>query len=387
MPRETGRFFALSKLPETAYGVGVAPASAPKNYEQIAKEGYKLAKYGVTPVTNEGFSTGSDYADQSRPSVHDVTQDFSERATSQSIGRRLLDAFGDYTVSQVAAGVFLHTFKPLKPQSEADLPSRTYVEKVSEPALDIDIIHDLMYPGFKCNTFSLNSPTSPQENGAYLMSAASYVGSGKQLGSAVAVQTGSGVNFEKAPSHVVMDRDKAENYFQSTAGVIRLFPNANLGGAVVLPGCDFRGFNINHNNNLLTEQGYQGCAKFQDQNDPESGSVRGDLRKGKSQTDIGFMALVSKSLAQSFNPMQRLRKQSIFSADLTWKGGLIANVAGVDYFHQLVCEMNKLTINDFDYDATDTLDMYSIKAATLAAGSVQPFAFKLQNNVPSYLTL
>lgn len=389
MPRETGRFFGLSLLPETAYGVVLGATSAPKNYEQIAKEGYKLAKYTVTPVTDDGFSTGGDYPTRSAPSVHDVTQDFSERSSPQSIGRRLLDAFGDYSVIPINAlgGIYLHTFRPLRPQSDADLVSRTYVEKVSEPFLDADIIHDLIYPGFKCSTFALNSPASPKENGGFLMSASAYMGSGKQLGSAVTPGTGSGIYFEKAPSHVLMDRDKGESFFQSTSGVIRLFPEGNLGGAVVLPGCDFRGLDFSHDNNLLADQGYQGCGKFQDQSDRASGSVRGNLPKGRSQTEIGFTTLVSKGLAQGFNPLRRYRQQSTFSADLTWTGKLIGNFNAVDYYHYLTLEMNKLTIAEFDYDATDTLDMFSIKAATLAAGSAQPFAFKLQNNVPSYLTL
>lgn len=387
MPRETGRYFGLSLLQESSYGVPIVPATAPKNFEQIAKEGYPLAKYTPTPVTNDGFATGTDYATKSAVSKHDVTQDFRIRSTSQELGRRLLDAFGDYSVVLVAAGVYLHTFKPLKPQSEADLGSRTYVEKTTEPALDTDIIHDVLYPGMKCNSLALESPASPDENGAYLMCNTSYIGSGKQLGSPVAAQTGSNVNFEKAPSHVVLDADKAENFFLATTGQLKLYPNANQGGTVQDVGCDFRGFTLNHLNNLLEAQGYQGCGKYQVQTNPNSGAVRGSLPKGKAQTDISFMALVSKAFAQIFNPFKRFREQSVFSAELAWLGALIANVAGTDYFHFLKVKMNKLTINDVTYDATDTLDMYSISANTLAAGSVQPFEIQLQNNIPSYLTL
>ena len=382
MSRQEGSLFALSLVPQTDYNTPLAPSSAPKNYEQISKVGYDKAKFTTSPVTNEGMSTGTAYPTKSFPSVHDVEQSFEERATFENIGRRLLALLGGYTVSTVAPGVFKHAFAPLNPLLLVDLPSYSYVEKIGEPVLDTDIIHDLLYPGFKCESGTIANPSSA-ENGAFLMATTQWRGSGKQLGSPVASGTGSGINFLKTAVHVEDDATRTENYLKSTSGIVGLFPSASFGGTVQVLGCDFRGFNFSHNNNFLSGQGYQGCGKFQIEGNADSGAVRGSLPIGKPSTDISFSALIAKTIAQDFNPLKRLRAQDTFSLRLDWAGALIAGAV----FRSLTFKAPKLTVKDVGMSADDTLDKYDISAATLAAGNVLPFSWELVNNIPNYTTL
>ena len=385
MSRETGHIFGLGLIPEAVYGTPLAPSGTPKNYEQIEKEGYELANYTSTPVTNAGYSTGGDYPTKAKVSTHDVEFSFSnERMTFQNIGRRLLAAFGGYSVvpNSPVAGTYTHTFTPLSPQVETELPSFSYVEKIGEPALDADIIHDIAYPGAKIETFNLSNPAS-LDNGAFLLGSSSWRGSGKQLGSAGTIQTGSGVNFYKTTIHAITEDLKAENFPSTSSAVVNLYPNVSQGGTAVPLACDFRGFNFNHNNNLLTGQGYMGCAVLQDLTDPDSGFVRGKLPKGVSTTDLSLMFLVTKALSQGFNPMNRFRKQTVFSLRLTWTGGIITGATP----YSLVFNANKLTTRELSIGSEDSLDTYSVTAETLTPGVSQPYSVVLVNNVPSYLTL
>lgn len=383
MSREEGRLFALSMIPETSYGVPLTPTSSPKNYEQVVKTGYDVANYTTTPVTNEGMSTGTAYPTKSYPSVHDVDQSTEERAAFETLGRRLLALFGGYAVETVATGIYKHTFAPINPITNLDLPSYTYVEKLGEPVLDADIVHDLMYPGFKAESGSINNPSNA-DNGAFLLSSISWRGSGKQLGSAVTSGTGSGVNFKKTSVHVVDDATKTENFLKSTSGVFSLYPSSSYGGTVQTLGCDFRGFNLQHNNNLQTNQGYQGCGTFQTAGETNSGAVRGKLPIGKPTTELTFMALVSKGVAQDFNPLNKLRTQGKFSINLAWTGGIITGVTS----RSLTFKAPNLTARNVVIGSDEVNDLYTITAETLAPGAgAQPYSFELINDVPSYLTL
>lgn len=380
--REEGSLFALSMVPETAYGVPLAPTNSPKNYEQIAKVGFDKARFTTTPVTNAGLSTGTGYPTKSSVSVHDVEQSMEERATYEAIGRRLLALLGGYSVSSLGGGAYKHIFTPLNPLGTVDLPSYTYVEKLGEPALDADILHDVMYPGMKAESGTISNP-SDATNGAFLMTNLSWRGSGKQLGSPVTAATGSGVNFIKSPSHVVLDDAKTEHFLKTTAAAFALYPNVSYGGTVQNILCDFRGFNLSHNNNLQSNQGYQGCGKFQVDGDAESGAVRGSLPVGTPTTELTFMALVAKAIAQDFNPFNRLRKQDIFSLQLSWLGSLIS---GLNYY-SLTFKAPKLTAKDVSIDSDEVNNKFNISAETLAAGSTLPFSFELVNATATYLTV
>lgn len=386
MPRESSHLFGLSLIPESAYGTFLTPAGSPKNYEQIEKEGKGgLANYTSTPVNNAEYSTGKDYATKARPNAHDVTFSFeNERMTFENIGRRLLAAFGGYSVQAdtPVTGVHTHTFTPLDPQSTTELASFSYVEKIGEPALDADIIHDAGYPGAKIETFNLNNPAGV-DNGAFLLGTSNWRGSGKQLGSPATIQTSAGVNFYRTTIHAVTEDLKSEHFPSSAAAAVELYPQESFGGTKTTLACDFRGFSFNHNNNLQLNQGYMGCAVLQDTTDPDSGFCRGSLPKGVPTTDISLMFLVTKAISQGFNPWNRLRKQSQFSLKLIWTGGIITGATN----YSLTFRANKLTAREVSVDAEDALDKYNVAAETLAPGSSQPYSFVLVNDIPSYLTV
>lgn len=384
MSRETGRIFAISKIPQTDYDTFLAPAGSPKNYEQIAKQGYDFANFTTNPVTNEGFTTATAFPTKSSIQAHDVTQSLTERMTSQAIGRRLLAMLGGYSVQADTPeiGAYTHTFTPLDPQIENDLVSYTYVEKIGEPALAADIVHDLMFPSMKVESGQLNSP-STIDNGAFLEMVTAWRGSGKMLGSGITKQTGSGVNFYNTTEHVELDEAKAEEFFKRTSAVLSLFDEDNYAGTNFLPECDFRGLNFSHNNNLLVNQGYQGCNKLQVAADYGSGAVRGSLPIGNQASELSFMLLVKKAFAQDFNPYLKHREQTVFSLKLNWYGDLFVGATQ----HQLTFNAPRITANNVVIDSDDTLDRFNIDCNTLAAGQVQPYSFVLVNNVPSYLSL
>lgn len=381
MPQTSLHQFALSLIPQTNYVTPLVPnpPNAPKNYEQVIREGYGLTELLKTVATNAGQSTGTANPTESEIDKFDFPFSIpNERMTAQKLGRRLTAAMGLPVTTPVAgsSGAFRHIWKPLNPQLEGVLPVYTYVEKSDEPADSADITHDTMYPSASIETLNFSSGSQ----NAYLLGNSSWRGSGKAIDPS-AVKFGAGGN-------VRLSAEMNESSIKSAQAIVSLFQEPAFGTTFPAsnPGCGFRNVQIVYGTGLDAGSGY-GCPKFQNQSDPNSGAVRGEIGYGNPTIELNFSLIKTRAFAQAFNPRDKFRKDAKFSALFDYVGGAIPGVTGTPINFEAKFKYPKLTISSIAFADENGKDSYDIKTLPISLGNEFAFEVEVVNNVASYAIL
>lgn len=169
--------YAISRVPQPDYRTPVAPTSSPKNYDKVLRTNRTPAELTPGVTDNSAYTTGTAQATEREVSNFDIAPVFeNERMNVETLGRRAFAAFGDYSVEALGGGVFKHTFTTLDIFNVNALPTFTIIEKLGEPALAADDIHNKKIPSNTVESFTLSSGDDP-----YVVATTNWRGSGKRI--------------------------------------------------------------------------------------------------------------------------------------------------------------------------------------------------------------
>ena len=366
--QDTQSIFAFGPI-QTDYNTEVAASSSPKNYRQYAKEGFDHAKFTSENVTNEGYATGSPYGTKATKGKQDVTFGGTVRATFEELGRQAVDSFGDTgTPTTLATGVYKQKFQLLNPHKSSVLPCRPLVEKINEDAVSANNPVKNKYPSMTVSDITFMSGDKPD-----LQIQTNWRGSGKKI-------TPSGIIFYGVGSHVKLDDELSEHFVKRTAGKLTLYPQAAKGGTAYQTDCAFRDMMIKITEGLNENIGYDGCGKYQDQNDPNSGSVRGQMPVGKQKAEVEYTLLLTPEVVANFNPEDKLIKGTEFSMEFIYLGTLI----DATYNHKATFSVNKAIIKDVDFTMVDNVRAVKITTELLSVGDTMPVDLEIVSGIANF---
>lgn len=364
MSKDSANIFALSAVPQADYNTALAGSTSPKKHRQVEKTDRVFAKYSAPASDNRGYSTGTPYPTRRTLESHDVTHQFTEDLSSQLLGERAYAAMGVVdSVETVTGEVWTHTFEMLNPQDAAQLPAYGYAEKAAESASRPNA-HDVRYDSFVMAQWSVQG-----QGRSILQSVSQWQGSGKRV-------SPSAIQFFDTGSQVILLEDMVQNYFRNTQAALKLYPQKDLGGTVFNVNCDFRDFEFSINNNLLLDAGYLGCAKYQNQSDPESGAVRGKCEIGDPTVQFNFTMIMN----DAYDAYDKMKTMQSISAQLDYVGSVIS---GSDT-HKASFILNHANIVDIDHSPVDGENALRITTEPLALGQIMPVSLVVVNDVASY---
>ena len=362
----SANLFLLSAIPQDDYNTLLAPSDVTKVHRQIDKDNINYAKYSVITNDNRGHSTGTPHPTRKNIESHDVSIQLSEDCSSQLLGERAKAGFGKVTTSIITANeTFQHLFEMLNPHESSQLPAYDYAEKAGESASKPNA-HSVRYPSLVCGNWSCKG-----EGKSILQLSTQWMGSGKRIPPAPH-------DFFGAGSEVILLKDMVHNYFRNTAATVNLYPEKELGGSAFTLGCDFRDLEVSINNNLAADDGYQGCAKFQDDADPESGAVRGKLEIGTPSVQLSFTMIQN----DGYDAYDKMQKMASISASFKYEGKVIES--NNKHFAEFL--LNHGNISDIDHTPVEGKNGLRITTEPLALGQVMPISLLVQNDVSSYAT-
>lgn len=375
---ESQGVFGIS-VPQADFNTGITPSSVTPNIRQIISDGFITpANYTSANVTNQGEATGSAYGTNATKGRADVDGSFSERLTFQALGFHAFRSFGVYAaVVTLAAGVYKHTFLLLNPHTNRVLPASTIVEILNEAAVSSNDIHRYKYRGGTYESLEITTPHNAQKPN--LMANVAWRGSGKRES---APKTN--IQFFGAGKHV--KAPSAENYIKETVGVMNLYSGVGKGGTTYATNCDFYGLTASINENLNTEIGYTGCAKYQDDTNPNSAAVRGEMPATEQTCGVVFTMKHTPELKNNFN-FEVARENGdqtsgLLSADWTFKGDPIDGT----YFHQAIISLNAFRVESLSYPTIDSVRGLEVTTAPQAINNVMPLTLEIITNVADFST-
>lgn len=379
-PFEAQSIFALGPH-QTNYQTPVAPSASPKNYRWIEKNGYEKAGITFGKSDNAGWSTGSPRATRQRNNRDETVFSATEILTYQLAGIRLYDAFGVAATPEVVvtSEVWKHIFSLLDIFTTSQLPSRPLHQKIGEPALNSNRVHDRNMPSMVYETLRITDQTDQAD----LQIESAWRGSGQ-----VTEDLGNNpyVYFYGGSKHVwhYDDIDDAHKVpINRRAGVITIYPQVDFGGTPITTTCLGRGFSINLNENLNVDAGYEGCAKFQD-DDPEKGAIAGAMTSGGQTVEAEVNLVADSAIIQALEPLERAKTSDEFSATIRFEGPEIG-VTGE--MHDLIFKMNKISIATLgDPAVTGNQQGIALGLKLLDSNGVPPLTAELITNVASFAT-
>jgi hypothetical protein len=303
-----------------------------------------------------------------------------EILTYQLAGIRLYDAFGvAATPTVVAVGaVWKHVFSLLDAHTTAQLPSRPLHQKIGEPALNTNRVHDRNFPSMVYEALRITDETDQAD----LQIESTWRGSGQ-----VTEDLGNNpyVKFYGTGRHVWHYDDIADEHkvpINRRSAVVTIYPQKDFGGTPIATVCLTRGFGIDLNENLQVDAGYEGCALFQD-GDPELGAIAGSMPSG-GQTVTATLNLVADSaIVQALEPLKKAKSSDEFSVTIDFEGPEISG----GHNHDLLFKMNKVAIDSLgDPTVTGGQQGVALGLKLLASGNVMPLTAELTTNVASFAT-
>lgn len=362
--------------PQSDYNTGVTPATTPANFRQeVAASFITVPDFQSPNVGNAGEATGSPYSTKNNKGRDDASGSFDINLSFQELGFWAYRAFGDYSVTLTATGVYTHVFKLLNPQIARVLPVWELAVKLNEAALSSNEIYNYKFRSGEVETFQVSTPHDAEK--PYLRANIAWHGSGKR--------SAGDVKFYGSGKHVIGTGSGEFGTEQRIPenGTMNIYSDVSGGGTAYALGCDFYDFNATINENLNTEIGYM-CAKFQTDGNPATGQIRGQMPVTEQQVNVEFQACMTPAILAAAN-FEALRTAGTpISADWKFLGGLIANVASVDYFNQALFKLNKFTIGAIDYPTINSVRGIHIVTQPEAISSVMPFELHLQSAVPDF---
>ena len=131
---------------QTNFQTEIEPSSSPKNYRPLIKDGYAKAKFVSGSIDNAGQSTGSSLPDKTYKDRDETTFQADEQLTFERLGMLAFDTFGVVNTTPIVVATvtvaYKHIFTLLDPQVAAVLPSRPLAQKIGEPTVAANVIHD-----------------------------------------------------------------------------------------------------------------------------------------------------------------------------------------------------------------------------------------------------
>jgi len=366
-----------ASIPQSDYNTGVTPSSVTPNFRLIVADSYIEPPDAQSPnVGNQGEATGSPYSTKNNKGRDDVSGSFGINLSFEELGFWAYRSFGVYSVVLVATGVYKHTFKLLNPQVARELPAWMMAAKLNEAALSSNEMFNYKYRGCKVETAEFMTPHSAEK--PYLKGNISWHGSGKE-------EAGD-VQFFGVGKHVKGTGSGEQNEPRIPEnGTMHLYSQEAKGGTDYALGCDFYDFKATITENLNLDIGYQ-CAKFQTENDPNTGQIRGQMPVTEQAAAVEFSASLTPELkaAADFKALQK--SGAALSADWTFAGGVFANVASVDYSRYAKFSLNKFTIGGLSYPTINSVRGIAITTQPEAIGAVMPLELEIVSPVPTFAT-
>jgi len=159
-----------------------------------------------------------------------------------------------------------------------------------------------------------------------------------------------------------------------------LYSQISKGGTASAMGCDFRDVSIKIDEGLNTEVGYNGCGKFQDQTNPNSGAVRGQMPVTKQMASVEFTVLFSPEVLANFNPEDKLDVGTEFSTSFVYTGPLFDETNN----HKATFDINRAVIETLSFPIVDGVRAVRVTTKLLAVGDTMPLSLTLDTNVANF---
>lgn len=378
-PFEAQSIFAFGPH-QTNYQTPVAPSASPKNYRWITKEGYEKAGTVFGKTDNSGYSTGSVRATEQWNNRDETTFAAKEMLTYQLLGIRAYDAFGVAATPTVvvASEVWLHTFSLLDVFTTSQLPSRPLHQKIAEPS-NANQVHDRNMPSMVYDTFQITD----QDQAANLILNSTWRGSGKIVET---LNSTPYVIFYGGSRHVWQESDIAAEHkipINRRAAVVRIYPQVDFGGSVIATTCLTRGFEININENLLVDAGYEGCALFQD-DDPEKGAIAGSMPSGGQDVTANLNLVADSAIIQALQPLEKAKTSDKFSIQIEFDG---PEIGSTGENHNALFKLNNVSLESLsDPAVVGGQQGVALGLKLLDSANALPLTLELQTNVASFAT-
>ena len=347
----TQRRFAISKLPETAYGV---PYTDDADFVDFVCKDKTFADDAPSVADNKEYSTGYRQATEQWIVAHELTKTYEFDVCSEIIGRLLLAAFGAVVSTQPdsvgAPTVWKHVFTIQDLTVSRQLPSFTGVEQL-KPAIDRRLVGLVM-----------EALTLKGEGSQRLQGSANFRGSGKLV----------------SPSGVDIDPATGLNYFYESQVTFKLDDGVSVNNFANAPN-RLNSWQFGIANQLLADDGYRpGAARFQEDGNPDSGETRSEMLIGDQTFNPSFNArLLSDSTLfdaittqKEFDGLWDIVGKQIVAVDTT------DDTQGGD-FNVLT---NPVTVDKADYPGITPVvgDYYKIGNEILRVSAVAMATFTLE---------
>lgn len=365
---------------QTNYTTEVAPASSPKNYRWITKDGYAKAGFRSNSIDNAGQSTGSALPDKVYKDRDETDFQADEQLTFQLLGLLANDAYGVTAapVVVVASQAWKHVFSLLDPFVSAVLPSRPIVSKVGESNVVGNTITDARLPSMVVETWTI----SDGGNLPNLLSSISYRGSGQYIED-LTQAIPSGVKFYGTGRHVFNRAELgAEVDIPKRSGIATIYPLENFGGTAISTECIVRGFTQTINSNLNVEGGYGRCGRYQD-NDTTKGAIADTMNSTGQTVSLEITIVADADAINDFDLIERVKSGDAFSMKMAYKGALITGTT----FHLAEFKLSKASIASFEWVPLEGGEQgLRIVTTPLATGNTLPLTLELTTNVENFNT-
>jgi hypothetical protein len=364
------RLLAVSQIPQTAFLTPLAPTTAPKNYDQFVKEGYSGVSQVPNISTNEGYTTGSQFATDRRINSWVTELQSSEQMSFQSLYRRMFGAMsgGSETNSVVIAGANQHVMTiqgAAACGSASTAPAYSIADKACEQPVLADVVYDRLAVGMCIESLSFNiqgTDLTPME--------IQWRGSGRLLKRSAVQLTPNFFTNVKAQSEL------GYKWISKANAALRFFPQAGLAGAPYLPACNVRSLQMQIQNTFDTTNGY--CGDTNDPANPDSGGVLGSMPV--QRTVVSGTAVVVAPKIATFDFYEYFEKQLPLSMDLTYTGG---NIGATATPYSAKFDFSKVVFTGATLDDSDGELAFNLPFEILAEGSTNPFTFTTVNEITS----
>ena len=277
-----------------------------------------------------------------------------------------------------AGAVWKHIFSLLDVFNTSQLPSRPLHQKIGEPALNANQVHDRNISSMVYETLRITDETDQAD----LQIESAWRGSGRVLET---LNAATYVAFYGGSKNVWHYDDIAAAHkipINRRSAVVTIYPQIDFGGTPIATTCLTRGFGIELNENLNVDAGYEGCAFFQD-DDPEKGAVAGSMTSQGQTVSANLNLVADSAIIQALAPLEKAKTSDEFSVTIEFDGPVIS---GADT-HNLIFKMNKVAVESLgDPAVTGGQQGIALGLKLLDSNAIPPLTAELITNVADFAT-
>lgn len=282
------------------YGISDTPMStytddgtAPVSLEKFVTTDQQVAEIDVGTASNEGHSTGTDWATEQWVERNDVNIPFNIDPSLLMLRRLLRAGFGTVVTTTPEAGAQLDTFTPQDADTSRQLPAYWLSEKLATA-------HTALYP-----SCVLEQATFKGEDTGRLNVSGNFRGSGQQI---------------LGDDYTINAVEASKYYLKNTGAQIIRATAAVPGTPVETYACGLKSFEFGLDNAPDQNVGYDpGCQRFFDSADPDSGLIRSYHLFGRRKYTGSFVV----NLEDSSPELAILRAQDEIDLKMAMTGSLI----------------------------------------------------------------